>query len=35
LTPNHDKSILELNRDSTDSEYLSKYVPWFEWNQNQ
>jgi uncharacterized protein YaiL (DUF2058 family) len=27
LTPNHDKSILELNRDSTDSEYLSKYVP--------
>jgi hypothetical protein len=27
LTPNHDKSILELNTDSTNNEYLSKYVP--------
>jgi hypothetical protein len=35
LTPGHDKSILELNRDSINNEYLSKDVPWIEWNQNQ
>jgi hypothetical protein len=27
LTPGHDKSILELNRDSINNEYLSKDVP--------
>jgi hypothetical protein len=35
LTPNHDISILELNRDSTNNEYLSKYAPWVEWKQIQ